>query len=170
MQESVEHQDTCAACPPVSKAFSSPPAPLATSGAVKREPCSWFEVQYLIKEIARQLKQTGKRFDCVLGISTGGIIPAKLLAVELGIDNIQLIPARNKRVDESQMPKLDRNLRYVVVDDIYDSGGTCTSVSTALKDYNFELVFCMARYDKDGVVSGRVLNHDRWIVFPWEQG
>ena len=130
-----------------------------------REPCSWFEIQYLVKEIANKL--SGKRYDCILGISNGGVIPAKLLAEELGMDMIQLIPVRKKEVVQSEMPKLDKKKKYLVIDDIYDTGSTYAKVAKALKGFRCDYAFCMTRYDEIGVY-GRILNHSRWIVFPWE--
>jgi uncharacterized protein len=138
------------------------------SGKIEgKELCSWFEIAYLVKELAN--KTVGKRYDCILGISNGGIIPAKLLAEELGLDTVQLIPIRNKTVVVTEMPRLDNKKKYLVIDDIYDTGKTFALVSKALKGYDCDYVFCMSRYEQSSGISGRVLNHSRWIVFPWER-
>jgi hypoxanthine phosphoribosyltransferase len=131
------------------------------------EPCSWFEIHYLVKELARKVGQ--EKYDCILGIANGGIIPAKLLAEELHLDAIHLVPVRNKKVIAAEMPKLDRNKRYLVIDDIYDTGATFDMVAHALKGYNCDFAFCMSRYEQSAGVYGRILNHNRWIVFPWEK-
>jgi hypoxanthine phosphoribosyltransferase len=131
-----------------------------------KEPCSWFEITYLVKELAKKLE--GKKYDCILGISRGGIIPARLLAEELGVDAIQALPVRGKALVRSEMPPMDNRKKYLVVDDIYDTGRTYRNVSKALKGYKCDYTFCMTRYDQNFGVYGRILNHDRWIVFPWE--
>lgn len=132
-----------------------------------KEPCSWFEIAYLVKEVVD--RTAGKQYDCILGITNGGIIPARLLAEELGMDEIQLVPVRNKEIVVAEMPRLDRKKNYLVVDDIYDTGRTYAMVSRALKGYRCDYAFCMARYEQDAGICGRVLNHNRWIVFPWER-
>jgi hypoxanthine phosphoribosyltransferase len=166
-----DEEDSCSGCPTVPAQFSSSSsnALAAYDTQQKREICSWFEVHHLVREIAGQLKDSGGKFDCVLGISSGGIIPAKLLAEELGIDSIKLIPVKNKQVVYSDMPRLDKQQKYIVIDDIYDTGATSQNVSVALKGYKFKFAFCLSRYPDCKEISGRILNHDRWIVFPWER-
>ena len=137
-----------------------------TSQIEGREQCSWFEIHYLVKEIARKIGD--RKYDCILGIANGGVIPAKLLAEELRLDAIQLVPVRKKQVVMSEMPKLDRKKRYLVIDDIYDTGATYAKVAEALKAYSCDYAFCMSRYEQSVGLYGRILNHDRWIVFPWE--
>ena len=131
-----------------------------------REQCSWFEISYLVKELAKKIG--GKKYDCILGIANGGIIPAKLHAEELRIDAIHLIPIRSKAVITSELPRLDRKKKYLVVDDIYDTGSTFAKVARVLKGRNCDYAFCMSRYDQHVGIYGRILNHNRWIVFPWE--
>ena len=150
-----------------------PPSTEKAKGIEGSESCSWFDIQYLVKEVAKQIqvKNTEEKtnYDVVLGIANGGIIPAKLLAEELGIDVIQLIPVRKKQVIISEMLRLDKNKRYLIVDDIYDTGDICNKVMQAMKGYKCDYAFCMSRYEQDIGVCGKVLNHNRWIVFPWEQ-
>ena len=131
-----------------------------------KESCSWFEIQYLVKEIAK--KTGGRKYDCILGIANGGVIPAKLMAEELRLDEIQLIVVRNKEVMMSEMPRLDKKKRYLVIDDIHDTGSTHAKVAKVLKGFKCDYAFCMSRYDQDAGIYGRILSHNRWIVFPWE--
>ena len=134
----------------------------------EKEPCSWFEIHYLVKEIARQVVESGAKYKGILAITRGGIIPARLLAEELGIDDIKLIPIRRKKLVASEMPALDKKGRYLVIDDIYDTGSTHAQVAKALKGFKFDFAFCMARHEIKAGICGRILNHERWMVFPWE--
>ena len=131
-----------------------------------KERCSWFEIHYLVKEVA---KQAGKNYDCILGIANGGIIPARLLAEELGMDAVQLVPVRKKKVIAEELPPLDKKKKYLIIDDIYDTGDICSKVAEAMKGYDFDFAFCMSRYRQDAGITGRILNHSRWIIFPWEK-
>lgn len=134
-----------------------------------QESCSWFEILNLVKEIAKQIKAKQKQYDCILGIANGGIIPAKLLAEELGMDAIQLIPVHKKQIVISEMPQLDRKKNYLVIDDIYDTGDTFKKVADVMSGYRCDYAFCMSRYDQHIEFCGSILNHNRWIIFPWEQ-
>lgn len=169
----IDDADACYNCDkPVNAAMmqaSVSGATNSTGGKIEgREPCSWFEIHYLVKEVAKKLE--GKKYDCILGIANGGIIPAKLLAEELRMDAIHLVPVRNKTVLVSEMPMLERSKNYLVIDDIYDTGATHKKVAPALKGFKCDFAFCMSRYEQSVGVYGRILNHNRWIVFPWELG
>jgi hypoxanthine phosphoribosyltransferase len=105
----------------------------------------------------------------VLGIANGGIVSARLVAEELGVDCIMLILMRNKRVVSEEIPRLYKNKRYLVVDDIYDTGDTYRKALEAMKGFDCDYAFCMSRYHQEFGVYGRLLGHEKWIVFPWEK-
>jgi len=158
----------CADCSSSDLSFAPNNNNSGKSSAVK-EPCSWFEIHYLVKEVARQVGAK-KNYDCILAIANGGIIPAKLLAEELGIDDVKIVPVRKKKVIAPEMPALDKKKRYLVIDDIYDTGDTYKKVRKAVKGFSCDYAFCMTRHQTDAGICGRILGHDRWIVFPWERG
>jgi uncharacterized protein len=62
-----------------------------------KEYCNWEEAEYLIRVLADKIiKKSNKKYDIILAITNGGIIPARLMARGLNIDFIQFIPVRNK--------------------------------------------------------------------------
>lgn len=63
-----------------------------------KEYCSWEEVGLLTKIVADKIQSSNKRYDSILGITNGGIIPARLMALELDVNHIQFIPVRNKKL------------------------------------------------------------------------
>ena len=134
-----------------------------------KEYCSWIEIEELVKEIANLIQRSKKKYDLILAITNGGIIPARLLARELDIDNIQFIPIRNKKLYREEMLSLDRNKKYLVVDDIYDTGDIFSKVFAIIKDFDCDFAFLISRYrDNNAPLVAKILNHERWIVFPWE--
>jgi hypothetical protein len=54
----------------------------------------------------------------------------------------------------------------LIINDIYDMGDTYSRVAGALKDFRRDFCFCMSRHKSHGI-TGKVLNHNRWILFPW---
>ena len=131
--------------------------------------CKWDEIEFLIKDLATQLKKAKKKYDCILAITNGGIIPARLLARDLDVELIQLIPIRNKVLVKSEMPCLLPQNKYLIVDDIYDTGNTYNKVVAAMKGFSCDFVFLMSRFDTCSGISSKILNHDKWIIFPWEK-
>ena len=57
-----------------------------------KEHCTWHEVELLVEKISHMIQETGKKYDVILAITNGSIIPAKLVARELEIDHIRFIP------------------------------------------------------------------------------
>ena len=135
-----------------------------------REYCNWEEVESLVKLVANKILSSDKIYDIILAITNGGVIPARLIARELNIDHIQLIPVRQKKLYKEEMPILLTGKKYLVIDEIYDTGDIYSKVHDALKIFDCDYAFLMSRYEVNFKVAyiGKILNHDKWIVFPWE--
>lgn len=123
-------------------------------------------IEDLVVEIAVQVKKSGTRCNCIRAINRGGIIAARLLSRELGIDAIWLMPVCNKTIIKSEMPILDNSERSIVIIDIYDTGETCNILKHALRGLNCDF-FCVNKSTSHGR-TGRVLDHKQCIIFPWE--
>ena len=142
-----------------------------------KEYCSWGEIGLLTQIVASKIQSSNKKYDVILGITNGGIIPARLMALELDINHIQFIPVRNKKLHIEEMPQLVTNKKYLVVDEIYDTGETFSKVKYAMQDFDCDYAFLMRRFNdqnssypgNETTFIGKILNHDKWIVFPWEQ-
>ncbi len=135
-----------------------------------KEYCNWEEIELLTKIVTDKIRRSNKEYDAILGITNGGIIPAPLMARKLNIDYIQLIPVRHKKLYKEEMPLLLKDKKYLIIDEIYDTGDTFFKVYDALKIFDCDSAFLMSRYEHNsrGIYIGKVLNHNNWIVFPWE--
>jgi uncharacterized protein len=138
-----------------------------------REYCSWEEVGLLTKVVATKIQSLNKKYDVILGITNGGIIPARMMALHLDIHHIQFIPVRNKNLHTEEMPQLATDKKYLVVDEIYDTGETFTKVHHVMRNFDCDYAYLMRRFNdtngKETAFIGKILNHDKWIVFPWER-
>jgi uncharacterized protein len=142
-----------------------------------KEYCSWEEIELLTQIVVAKIYKSNNTYDIILGITNGGIIPARLLALELDINHIQFIPVRNKTLHHEEMPKLATDKKYLVVDEIYDTGETFSKVKYAMQDFDCDYAFLMRRFNdtndnatgNEATFVGKILNHDKWVVFPWEQ-
>jgi uncharacterized protein len=86
-----------------------------------KEYCSWEEVEFLIKLIADRIQKSNKKYDVILGVTNGGIIPARRMARELDNNYIQPIPVRNKKLHREELPLFYETknilllMRYVIL-------------------------------------------------------
>ena len=132
--------------------------------------CTWQQVEILVEKVAHAIQRSDKKYDLLLAITNGGIIPGRLIARELNLNHIQFIPIRNKKLYVEEMLPLLKGRRYLVVDDIYDTGYTFNRVSDMVKEFDCDFAFLMTRYKNSGAsFVAKVLNHKKWIVFPWER-
>src|SRR5437764_13682861 len=83
-----------------------------------KEYCMWQEVEFLVEKIVHTIQRSAKKYDVILAITNGGIIPSRLLARELDINHIQFIPVRNKKLHIEEMLPLLKVKKYLIVDDI----------------------------------------------------
>jgi uncharacterized protein len=141
-----------------------------------KEYYSWAKIELLVKKVSNKILSSKKKYNAILGITNGGIIPARLIARELDISLILFIPVRSKKLHKEEMPPLLDSKRYLVLDDIYDTGNTYSVVSNEVRKYDCDFAFLVRRFaaiDDDAgggeVYLGEILNHKRWIVFPWER-
>jgi len=120
---------------------------------------TWSDIEADVKTLAKKIKSTNIRFDKILTVSRGGLIPARLLADQFNVKNIL--------VDKNKIPS-----KTLFVDDIYDSGKTFRKIIAQVEfPDNFIYATLMARrktgYPKQ-LVYARKTRGMEYIVFPWE--
>ena len=135
----------------------------------EKDVMSWKEVDITIHNIACKLKGAGFKFAEVVGIGNGGLVPARLIARDLEIDDIDFIPVKAGRIITNYNFRLEQKRKYLVIDDILDTGNTYRHISEYLMEYDCTFAFCVARIYYPNVYTGKVLKHKKWVVFPWEK-
>jgi len=133
---------------------------------------SWDEVVSLSRLVAEQIKSEGNKYDVIMGVTNGGIIPARLMARELSVNHIQLVPIRDKKLHEREMPFLFQEKKYLIIDEIYDTGGTFSKTYNEVKKFNCDFAFLVSRYNNTKIFErsyvGQILSNSKWVIFPWE--
>jgi hypoxanthine phosphoribosyltransferase len=136
----------------------------------------WRDIDHIISDTTRDLKRV--RYDTVLGLARGGMVPATILSYRLNCHNLQQLGVRTRDVKSIQyygQPILTGHI--LVVDDINDSGLTFSSVDNYIR-YHFDhneiksitYYSLYQRYNtkfKTGVY-GEEIENDDWLVFPWD--
>lgn len=138
---------------------------------------SWSDVSALITKISYEL-QTKIRSNSlqsyeIIAIGNGGIIPATILSYKLEIKPINIFPMMDKKVIPHKLPILDSKKKYLLVDEIYDTGKTIDLVESYLINVNYLKIFLLRRYKTDlmngnNELYGKIINDSRWVIFPWE--
>jgi uncharacterized protein len=116
-----------------------------------------------------------EKFDAILGLSRGGLVPSVYLSHKL---NLPLIPVQWSTRDHGKkiLPNLVDGHRYLIVDDICDSGETLESLyDVLLREYSCEYVDAVLWQNTSAPFQcdyyAREIDRntdDRWIVFDWE--
>ncbi len=137
---------------------------------------SWNDIDKLVSSICNKvLLRIGNRLEKydIIAISKGGVIPATIISYRIGIKNIHLFPIVDKKVRKSRVPRFSHSKRYLLIDEIYDTGNTIDKVSRYLETITHQDIFLLKRYAISSKVSdhicGKILDDPRWVVFPWEQ-
>ena len=137
---------------------------------LKNDYLDWDDIENLVKKTALKIKKNNKKYDMIIGIKNGGIIPAILISRELDINNIEFITIRKNKI--FNFNKFLKDKKYLlIIDEIYDTGKTFFIVYEYFKRFEYDYACLVSRYripDNNKIVTGKVLNHKKWIVFPWE--
>src|SRR3954451_8205713 len=151
--------------------------------APERDIVSWDDLDGLVAGLADRLRDT--RFDLLLAITRGGLVPAGMLAYRLGIRNI--LVAAVAYYDDAARPgphppflqfpadPLLRGQRVLIVDEVWDSGTTIHAVTERVRQAGGLPTTAVVHYKPAG---SRVLgapDHfavtaDLWVVSPFKAG
>lgn len=130
-------------------------------------------------DIAFQTKMRNAKFDAILGVSRGGLIPATILSHKL---NIPLIPITYSSVvgrgDDKNHPNVLPTVDYksiLIVDDICDSGYTLKELVDHYINENTAVYTAVTHFkllDNPVIIPNfywlTVLEDNGWVHFPWE--
>ena len=92
------------------------------------------------------IQRSHNKYDVVLAVTNGWIIPARLIALELGLNNIQFALIRNKKLYAEKMFPFLKGRKYLIVDDRYDTGDTFNKVYAMVKEIDCDFAFPMTTY------------------------
>lgn len=159
---------------------------------------TWHDIENQVADIAVQLWKSDWKPDYIVGIHSGGSIPAVMLSKMLGIKSYSLDvrlrdgdnygPESNAWMSEDAFGYNDSPMRILIVDDINDSGATFSWIK---KDWAESCLPNSSKWDSiwhksvrfaaltNNISSSQTVDYhsveinknenDCWIVFPWEE-
>ena len=129
---------------------------------------SWEKIIELVSQLAEEILKTNRRYSKIIGVERGGIVPAVLLSRKLKIKRIAILPIFRKKLITEDFPLFDKDSYYLIVDDIYDTGSTYSKIIEKIDANICDFAFLITRYEHKFGFTGEVIQHNRWIQFPWE--
>ena len=143
---------------------------------------SWDQFHRDARALAWRLAEAGP-FAAIVCVTRGGLVPAAIVARELGIRVIETVCiASYDHVRQGELKLLKsvaetvvalgqgRGKGLLVVDDLVDTGQTARLVRDILPDAHFAAVYAkpMGRPLVDTFITE--VSQDTWIYFPWDTG
>ncbi|MEE8570991.1 MAG: phosphoribosyltransferase [Candidatus Bathyarchaeia archaeon] len=143
------------------------------------ETVEWDHVYSLLLEIADRIKESDFKADVIVGISRGGLLPARILSdlldnphlanikVEfyVDIDQTKEVPVITQPVSVSVKDK-----RVLIVDDITDSGQSFRLVWETLAQEAAEVKTVTLYHKPWSCFTPDIYARETeaWVIFPWE--
>ncbi len=147
----------------------------------------WDNIDFLINCIADQIQHKRIKFDSIIALGRGGLIPGAALSYKLGILDLHNLGISTREDDGKyidtlvyQKPEsINNKSKILVVDDINDSGRTFTSVKSILQseygidDNNIHFASLIKRngteFESLNTISGNTVYSTSWLQFPWDK-
>ena len=138
-------------------------------------------IDFLSKSLALRFRLNGRYFTHVIGISRGGLLPAKIISYALeiemltyGISNYSGT-TQNKETKVTQsldFNTLDDSSRLLIIDDKADTGKTIDyireEIGTKFDFVRYATLFAEKRAKEKVDHYGVLVPDNTWIDFPWE--
>ena len=153
----------------------------------KNRTLDWSDITKNVDKICAEILKSEVNIDCVVGLSRGGLIPAVMIANQLGVNKVYSYGLRsysNKTGGDIQTYQfLDSgdvgHVEHVlVVDDISDRGETlgyvkkqlCKPTPTTYKHLMIHTCTLCFKPHTDFIPTwyGESVDNDDWVIFPWE--
>ena len=154
----------------------------AQNTAAKRFPVSWDQFHRDARALAWRLTDAGP-FEAIVCITRGGLVPAAIVARELGIKLIETVCVSSYTGTSQGDLRILKNVaadvvglgagqgaRVLLVDDLVDTGKTAKVVREIVPRARLATVYAkpMGRPLVDTFITE--VSQDTWIYFPWDTG
>jgi len=140
---------------------------------------NWSDIQGLTQDIIRQVTIDHNKYDCVVGLTRGGLPPAVLVSQYLDIPMHALKVSLRDHVGSDDL--LDMKIaigvgfgkRILVIDDINDTGATINAIKESWGNTYVDYAVLINNEASEATVDYSAVDinkheNDVWIVFPWE--
>lgn len=141
-------------------------------------PVSWEEIHRTSKALAWKLQERTKKdgeFKGMIAVTRGGLVPACLVAREIGIRVIETISVASYEHQEQSSSKIVKEAHaagdgtgWLVVDDLADTGNTFRALRKVLPNAHFACLYVKPQGAPTADSYVTEVSQDTWIFLPWE--
>lgn len=152
--------------------------------APKAFPVSWDQFHRDSKALAWKLAGISKEhgeWKAIISITRGGLVPAAIIARELGVRNIETACIASyheykdqgslvvlKSISEELISNTNKGEQVLVIDDLTDTGATAKKVREILPNAHFATVYAKPSGKPTVETYVTEVSQDTWIYFPWD--
>ena len=155
---------------------------MSDDAAKKPFPVSWDQFHRDARALAWRLNGAGP-FHALIAVTRGGLVPAAIVAREIGIRIIDTFCVTNySHTSQGEMQILKTVSEVVarlgggtgkgllIVDDLVDTGATARVIRDLLPDAHFAAVYAKPKGKPLVDTFITEVSQDTWIFFPWDTG
>jgi xanthine phosphoribosyltransferase len=147
----------------------------------KAFPVSWDQFHRDARALAWRLSGMGRTWEAMVCITRGGLVPAAIIARELGIRVIETVciasyhdyqEQGDLKVLKDVSPELmeAEGEQVLIVDDLTDTGKTAGIVRAMMPKAHFATVYAKPKGRPLVDTFVTEVSQDTWIYFPWDMG
>ncbi|MFD0917560.1 xanthine phosphoribosyltransferase [Pseudahrensia aquimaris] len=151
----------------------------------KKFPVSWDQFHRDCKALAWRLTglaDANGGWNAIVAITRGGLVPAAIIARELGIRNIETvcIASYHEYKDQGELEVLKgispdlisgsggQGEGVLIIDDLTDTGATARKVREMLPKAHIATVYAKPKGCEMADTFVTEVSQDTWIYFPWD--
>jgi xanthine phosphoribosyltransferase len=147
----------------------------------KAYPVSWDQFHRDTRALSWRLSANKDKWNAIVCITRGGLVPAAIIARELEIRVIETVSIASYhdyanqgalKVLKGISPELMQNdgEAVLVIDDLTDTGKTAIEVRKMLPKAHFATVYAKPKGVPTIDTFVTEVSQDTWIYFPWDMG
>jgi len=136
-------------------------------------PISWEQLHRDAKALSWRLHDKNENWKGIVAITRGGLVPAAVIARELGIHMIDTVCITSYDWKNQGKPQVLKSVEgtgkdLLIIDDLVDTGTTAKVVRKMLPDAYFATIY--AKPAGKPLVDAYIteVSQDTWILFPWD--
>lgn len=153
---------------------------------IKKVFINWKHIGIHCCKLSNQIENCNTKYDTIVSIGRGGMIPSRLIAENLNIHNVEIfncrsytdIANRGRIISEPFNYNVLNNKKVLIVDDVYTTGNTLNFVCGEIyRNVNEIFISTATMYlNSHEKLRNKFPNFwseeydakKEWLVFPWE--
>lgn len=138
-------------------------------------PVSWQDAHCVAKQLSKKLQDSNMKWDRVIAVTRGGMVPACLVARDLDIRVIDTISVKSydhQSQSAAQVLKVPQGVENgtgcLVIDDLADTGNTFRAIRALLPEATYACLYVKPTGKPTADFFAAETTQDTWIYLPWE--